>query len=98
MKKGDETEMGEVVHSTLMPSLLSDQILVFCGGIEVWSWKEFWCYEVTLYVNPYCTCQPTEISLQEWEGSGEVPFYITDMKTFLLISLDFCVYHCGSIP
>lgn len=27
MKKGDGTEMGEVVHPTLMPSLLSDQIL-----------------------------------------------------------------------
>jgi len=27
MRKGDGTEMGEVVHSTLMPSLLSDQIL-----------------------------------------------------------------------
>lgn len=32
MKKGDGTEMCEVVHSTLMPSLLSDQILRLEGG------------------------------------------------------------------
>lgn len=32
MEKGDGTEMGEVVHSTLMPSLLSDQILRLEGG------------------------------------------------------------------
>lgn len=32
MRKGDGTEMGEVVHSTLMPSLLSVQILMLGGG------------------------------------------------------------------
>lgn len=31
MKIGDGTEMGEVIHSTLKPSLLSDQILMLGG-------------------------------------------------------------------
>lgn len=32
MKKGDGTEMGEVVHSALIPSLSSDQILMLGAG------------------------------------------------------------------
>lgn len=105
MKKGDGTEMGEVVHSTLMPSLLSDQILSLEGetgqGERVTILKiEFcWC-KMTLYVNLNCTCQPTEIDSQAWRRNVKVDLKTTGRRTFPLTSRD-ChtsACHCGSVP
>lgn len=78
--------MGEVVHSTLMPSLVSDKISVF--------WEEqrydfrknsdganWLCMSIF-----YCTSQPTEPNLPERERSGKVDLKIIDVETSFLIS------------
>lgn len=103
MKKGDGTEMCEVVHSTLMPSLLSDQILRLEGGTG--QGERVTILKRVLMMQNNSVCQPelhlaTYIDSQAWKRNVKVDLKTTGRRTFPLISRD-CytsACHCGSVP
>lgn len=95
--------MGEVVHSTLMPSPLSDQIKVggeHGAGGKSYNLKKSSDDAKWLYVNLNCTCQPTEIDSQACRRNVKVDLKTTVSRTFPLTLRDSHTFacHCGSVP